>query len=169
MPKISELTEKLTPLDPNDLLVIATDGVTKSIKASTASVQGATGIQGATGVAGVAGATGVQGVQGTQGVTGAFVPSPAVSVPALDIDWAAGAVYHKSISANSTFTFSNVSDGKIVSAIITNTSGSPVTLTLPTIIKNAGFVYTVAANSTNVYTFVRANSNTYASFIDTMV
>lgn len=95
--------------------------------------------------------------------------TPSTSVPLLNIDWNTGFTFYKSISSNSVFTFSNVEDGKTITLIVTNTSGASVAITLPTILKSSGFVLTVAPSKANVYTFIRADNNTYASFISDLV
>jgi hypothetical protein len=97
-----------------------------------------------------------------------------VAVPVLDVNWSSGRVFYKSVSADSTFTFSNyngtVANGKVISLIIINTSGAAITVTFPSGIKvKSGFVLSVPAGQANVYTFIRANSITYASFVDGLV
>jgi len=97
-----------------------------------------------------------------------------VAVPALDVNWSSGRVFYKSVSADSTFTFSNyngtVANGKVISLIIINTSGAAITVTFPSGIKvKSGFVLSVPAGQANVYTFIRANAITYASFVDGLV
>jgi hypothetical protein len=97
-----------------------------------------------------------------------------VNITALDINWSSGSVFYKSVSANSTFTFSNyngtVANGKVISVIIINTSGAAITVAFPAGIKvKSGFVLSVPAGQANVYTFIRANAITYASFVDGLV
>lgn len=67
--------------------------------------------------------------------TGAQLPAPALSsVAALDIDWSAlknvDGAYTKTLSANSTFTFSNIVAGQTIVMFITNTA-SNYTVTWP--------------------------------------
>lgn len=82
-------------------------------------------------------------------------------IPALNIDWSSAGILYKDISANSTFTFSNVSEGKSISVILTNTAVSSITITFPSgIYKELGTI-SIAANSTAIFSFVRANSRTY--------
>jgi hypothetical protein len=82
-------------------------------------------------------------------------------ISALNIDWSSGGILYKDISTNSTFTFSNVSEGKAISVILTNTSASSVVITLPSgIYKELGII-SIAASSAAVFSFIRANSKTY--------
>jgi hypothetical protein len=93
------------------------------------------------------------------------IPST-VNISALNIDWVKGLVFFKDISANSTFTFSNVREGQIIIVNISNTSGSDVTLTFPSgIFKDSNADLVVAAGNTNAYTFVRSNGKTIMSFV----
>lgn len=113
------------------------------------------------------------GTNTTQIATTAFVQAavayPASSViSALDIDWSLSTAYYKDISANTTFTFSNVIDGKTLSVILTNTSGSSITITLPSPIYRVTGALTVGANEAVIYTFMRANSKTYMGSITTL-
>jgi hypothetical protein len=59
---------------------------------------------------------------------GIDLPSSAIS--ALNIDWSAGKVFKKSISVDTTLTFSNATDGKEIKAILKNTDlTNPVVIT----------------------------------------
>lgn len=107
-------------------------------------------------------------VSTTEYVEKAVTPN-AINITSLNIDWANGFTFYKSIVANSTFTFSNLTEGKAVSVIVINTTGAAVTVTFPTIKKSTTFNSTVAQNSSNIYTFIRAGSVTYASFISGLV
>lgn len=53
----------------------------------------------------------------------AAIPSTA-SIAAAEIDWAAGSVFTKTLSANTTFTFANEVDGRRIDAFIGNTTGN---------------------------------------------
>ena len=82
-------------------------------------------------------------------------------ISVLDINWTSAGILYKDISANSTFTFSNVTEGKAISVILTNTSASSVVITFPTgIYKELGTI-SIAASSAAIFSFVRANSKTY--------
>ena len=91
------------------------------------------------------------------------------AIAALDIDWSAGDTFYKSISADSTFTFSNLVAGKKIVVFITNTSASIVNLTLPTVKAQVTLELTVYPSTTSAYSFVRSNGITYASVITDMV
>ena len=77
-------------------------------------------------------------------------------VPALDIDWRGASTFSKTISANSVFTFSNVIDGKTLIVILKNTSGAPVSVTLPATVKwpdGSALGVSITAGKTCLYTF----------------
>lgn len=90
------------------------------------------------------------------------------SISALDIDWSTGTNFYKSISADSTFTFSNAQDGQQITVAISADSTQ----------RSAGFptakwykstpFSVVPANKTNVYTFIKINGTIYASVVDNM-
>jgi hypothetical protein len=85
------------------------------------------------------------------------------TISALAIDWSLSNVHTKSIGAtNTTFTFSNTQDGQCITVIITSTTG---TVTWPTVKWQNGSAPTQTANSTDVYTFVKAGSTFYGSYI----
>lgn len=90
------------------------------------------------------------------------------SIGALDIDWSLGEVFYKSISAGSTFTFSNTSNGKTIIVVIT-ADGTNRQTTFPTAIKPTSWSGLVTANTTSVFTFVRSNGTIYASEVNGMV
>ena len=89
---------------------------------------------------------------------------PTTVLPALDIDWSVGDVFHKSISANTAFTFSNTVDGKPVTLTVINTSGASVAVTFPVLYKPDG-AFTIAAGKGGVYTFIKSGSEIFMSFI----
>jgi len=91
------------------------------------------------------------------------------SIAALNIDWSLGNLFYKDLSTSSTFTFSNLQDGKTISVAVRNTSGADITITLPSVIKSSTFVNVVkASNKETVFTFMRMNGKTYASSIGDM-
>lgn len=100
-------------------------------------------------------------------VTGDLIKTtPSISVPLLNIDWSQGLVFFKTISANSTFTFSNVEDGKVITLSVKNTSASNVTITLPSgLWRDSSVDLTVEPSKKNVYTFIRENGETSVSFV----
>jgi hypothetical protein len=117
--------------------------------------------------------TAVSSTNTTQIATTAFVqsllsPTSSTLISALNIDWSLADVFYKDISTSSTFTFSNIVDGKGISVILTNTSASSVTVLFPSgIFKESGII-TIAANSAAVYSFIRANAKTYLASLSNL-
>ena len=100
-------------------------------------------------------------VASTEFVAVAISPKVPVLIASLDVDWASGDNFYKSISASTTFTFSNVAEGKTITLVITNTSGISVDITFPSgIFKTAGTL-PIAAGQSALYSFVRIGSITY--------
>lgn len=95
---------------------------------------------------------------------GSLDPVNAV-IAALDIDWSSADVFHKDISANETYTFSNVQDGKTIIVIINNTSGGTVTASFPTALVDSNFSGDIATGKESVFTFVSSNSKVYATSV----
>lgn len=95
----------------------------------------------------------------------AFANTAAVSISALDISWAdPNFTFFKTLGANSTFTFSNTSEGKTIVVALTNT-GSNFTVTWPAGIKwqlGTPPVQTIGAK-TDIYTFIKINSIIYGA------
>lgn len=82
-----------------------------------------------------------------------------VAISALSIDWSAGSIFTKSITAPSTFTFANTVSGKTLVVIISNTAG---TVTWPAGIKwPRGITPVQSLNATDVYTFINVGSDYY--------
>jgi hypothetical protein len=88
------------------------------------------------------------------------------AVAALDIDWNASSGTHsKTLSANTTFTFSNVVDGKTIIVAVTNTA-SNYTVTWPTVSWPGGTAPTQTVGAkTDIYTFVRIGSTTFGTVV----
>lgn len=88
--------------------------------------------------------------------------APGLVIGASAIDWLLGTKRFKTLSANTTFTFSNVYDQVIVVAI-TNTAGN-YTVTWPTVVWQAGVTPTQTLGAhTDIYTFIRLNGITYGT------
>jgi hypothetical protein len=83
------------------------------------------------------------------------------------IDWTLNTSYFNIITANKTFTFSNVTDNKIIIVAIRNNSAGTITLTWPTVVQNL-MINTVSPSRENVYTFIRSNGKIYATCLDGM-
>ena len=76
----------------------------------------------------------------------------AIAVAALEIDWALGAVFTKTLAAGAnTFTFSNQASGMV---IVVRVTGAASTLTWPTVKWAGGAAPTQTASGIDVYTFV---------------
>jgi len=95
------------------------------------------------------------------GDTSLTTTSP-ITISSSDIDWNSGSVFTKTLSANTTFTFSNIQP-KVIVVLVTN-SGS-FTATWPTTHWPAGIAPTLTTGSvTDVFTFVSlGQSSTTAS------
>lgn len=83
----------------------------------------------------------------------------------LNIDWASADVFYKDISANETYTFSNVTNGKTIVVAINNTSGGTITVSFPTALVDSNFSGDISAGSESVFTFVSSNSKVYATSV----
>jgi len=93
---------------------------------------------------------------------------PTYTVALLNVDWSLGYIYYKEISANSTFTFSNLEDGKTISLIVKNTGAVTYNIVLPTAIKPASIDLTIQAGKQNVYTFIATSTSVYATAVTQM-
>ena len=78
----------------------------------------------------------------------------AATISASDVDWATAAVHTKTLSANTTLTFSNVSTGMVVDLVITGN----FTLTLPASVKEITGTYDGTVS--NLIQIVSTNGNT---------
>ena len=76
------------------------------------------------------------------------------TISASDVDWSAAAVHTKTLSANTTLTFSNVSTGMVIDLVIDGN----YTLTLPTSVKEISGTYD--GTVTNLIQIVSTNGNT---------
>lgn len=97
---------------------------------------------------------------------GTFKVQPTVTISALDINWSIAQTFKKTLAANSTFTFSNATDGRTIVVAITNTA-SNYTVAFPAGVKWSGGtqpVQTVGAK-VDVWTFVLIGSTYYGSVV----
>lgn len=78
----------------------------------------------------------------------------AAAISASDVDWSSAAVHTKTLSANTTLTFSNVSTGMVVDLVITGN----FTLTLPASVKEITGTYDGTVS--NLIQVVSTNGNT---------
>lgn len=96
------------------------------------------------------------------------LPVPS-SISASDIDWSLTYTFHKTLAANTVFTFSNDQEGKTIIAAITNTAGN-FTASWPAAVQWANGsepVLTLGAK-TDVFTFVKINGIIYGSAVQNM-
>jgi hypothetical protein len=84
---------------------------------------------------------------------------PSLGIAALNVDWSAANLLTKTISANSTFTFSNNVDGKTIIVRLINSTAGALTLAWPAAV--LGAVTSLSANKTGIYTFVQFGANIY--------
>lgn len=85
------------------------------------------------------------------------------AISASAIDWSTGNIFTKSISTNTTFTFSNAADGQTIVVAVTNTNSS--TVTWPTVSWPAATAPTQTASKTDIYTFIKIGSTIYGSAV----
>jgi hypothetical protein len=78
----------------------------------------------------------------------------AATISASDVDWATAAVHTKTLSANTTLTFSNASTGMVIDLVITGN----YTLTLPASVKEITGTYDGTVS--NLIQIVSTNGNT---------
>jgi hypothetical protein len=99
----------------------------------------------------------------TANVTAKTYVGTTVSISALDIDWSLGTQFYKTLAANSTFTFSNVSEGQTITVWLTNTA-SNFTSTWPTAtwVGGAAPGETPGAK-TDAFTFTKVNGTIWAA------
>lgn len=98
-------------------------------------------------------------------LVGTFKVQPTVTISALDINWSIAQTFKKTLGANSTFTFSNATDGRTIVVAITNTA-SNYTVTWPTVKWTGGTAPTQTVGvKTDVYCFVKIGSDIYGSVI----
>ena len=91
---------------------------------------------------------------------------PSVNVSALNVDWKLGDCFYKTLASSSTFTFSNIQDGKSITFMVDNISSSTVIVAFPSgIYKDAAFDLNVETGKVNTYTFARIGGKTIASFV----
>ena len=94
---------------------------------------------------------------------GNVIPPATNVISASAIDWALAFTHSKTLAANTTFTFSNVVDGKTIIVAVTNTA-SNYTVTWPTVDWGAdGTPVQSVGAKTDIYTFVRIGSVTYGN------
>ena len=90
-------------------------------------------------------------------------------ISGTDIDWDVADYRYKTLSANTVFTFSNVTEAETITVIVTNTVGN-FTVTWPAGIRwTGGFapVMSIGVRS-DMYTFVMINGIVWASYVQNL-
>jgi hypothetical protein len=91
--------------------------------------------------------------------------SAATAIGSTTIDWSAASTFTKTLGANTTFTFSNATDGQAIVVALTNTA-SNYTVTWPTVSWTGGVAPTQTVGAkTDVYTFIKIGSIYYGSAV----
>ncbi len=91
-----------------------------------------------------------------------------LAIGVLDIDWALSNQFYKTITANSVFTFSNLSNGECIRVVVAQDGTGGWTVTWPVGVLWSGGVapvQTATASKEDVYTFIRSNGKLYGSVI----
>lgn len=87
------------------------------------------------------------------------------AISGTDIDWNVATHFYKTLSANTTFTFSNLADAKTIQVAITNTA-SNYTVTWPTVQWPGGVAPTQTIGAkTDLYTFTRINGVVRGTYV----
>jgi hypothetical protein len=99
-------------------------------------------------------------------------PNPIIAAQVIPgsnvINWNTGYVFTQTLSANTTFTFSNQTSGQVIVVRLTNTA-SNYTVTWPTVRWAAATAPTMTVGAkSDVYTFIYDGSNTYGSVVQNM-
>jgi hypothetical protein len=91
-----------------------------------------------------------------------------VQISASAIDWSLSEKFYKTLSANTTFTFSNATDGQTIVVALTNTA-SNYTVTWPTVAWTAATAPTQTTGAkTDIYTFIKVGSTVYGSAVQNL-
>ena len=98
-------------------------------------------------------------------ISGGSVAPTDTPITTLDIDWSSGDTFYKSVTTNSTFTFSNLINGKSITIFIKNTSAGNIVLSFPLALKSGVLNLVVNPNKENAYTFVRSDNKLYVNAI----
>ena len=91
---------------------------------------------------------------------------PASSITGTVIDWTLYNAFFKDISANTTFTFSNLVEGKTITVALRNTTGATVlTVNWPTAKVDPGYSGAINPGKDAIFTFMRINNTTYLTAV----
>ena len=90
------------------------------------------------------------------------------TISSTSIDWSTGSLFTKTLSANTTFTFTGNVSGQTIVVRLTNTA-SNYTVTWPTVRWSGGTAPTMSIGAvSDVYTFIYDGSNFYGSAVQNM-
>lgn len=111
---------------------------------------------------------GISITNGAGSITISQTPCSVQAISGTDIDWSlncSGGVYTKTLSANTTFTFSNRTAGQTIVVRLTNTA-SNYTVTWPTVKWSGGSTPTMTTGAkSDVYTFVFDGTDVFGSVV----
>lgn len=100
---------------------------------------------------------------------GGTCTSTSAIITGTDIDWSVADYRFKTLSGNTTFTFSNQTEARTITVVLTNTAGN-FTVTWPGGIRWTGGVIptmTIGAKS-DMYTFVMINGIIWGSYVQNL-
>lgn len=101
-----------------------------------------------------------------QDITVDMATPPSIQLSSLSVDWSLGYVFSKEILLSSALTFSNITDGKVITIIIKNSSVSNISITLPSgLYKTSDLDLNIEAGKENIYTFISSNNKVYVSCV----
>lgn len=84
-----------------------------------------------------------------------------VAIPTSAIDWSLGSVFTKTLAGNTTFTFSNLKNGRSILVVLDGSAGS-YTVTWPAgILWPGGTAHSMTATGVDIVRFTRINGVTY--------
>lgn len=84
-----------------------------------------------------------------------------VEIPASAIDWSLGSVFTKTLAANTTFTFSNLKNGRSILVLLDGSAGS-YTVTWPAgILWPGGTAHSMTATGVDIVRFTRIGGTIY--------
>lgn len=106
--------------------------------------------------------------------TGSFVLSSKIDPASValgsgtSVDWSLSSSFSKTLSANTTFTFANATDGQVIVMTVLNTA-SNYTVTWPTVSWSGGSAPTQTTGAkTDVYTFTKIGSTIFGSAVQNL-
>lgn len=90
-------------------------------------------------------------------------------ISGTDVDWSVAPLRYKTIAANTTFTFSNMTEGRTISLYLTQFLTFTVTWPLGIVWPGAVVpTFTPVAGRTDIYTFTMVNGFIYGSYVQNL-